>query len=201
MKSNDADYRHILKIVDRGNYGFMEFPFKYPVEMNEEESLERFTKFREVARLPVPCQIGDRVDRYEFDLDERAQMRNDLDSRKNKPGYGLWFEDHQCQMCGSTTDRLVQDHCHWTGLARGTLCATCNQEEGRYDHPRWRAWRLLAPELEVGKRWIYRRECWDCDHNSLMTMPIHLLIDYHRWVQAENHNRLMNTAQERLFAK
>lgn len=40
------------------------------------------------------------------------------------------FHAYRCGLCGLAGDRLVKDHCHWTGLTRGLLCRGCNVTEG-----------------------------------------------------------------------
>lgn len=158
-------------------------------EMTETEQLDRFSQFRETSRLPLPGPIDGYGDLFPYDEDERDQIIEDLEARSKRPTTGPWF-DVGCSMCGQHEDRLVTDHCHFTGLARGSLCDSCNHEEGRSDAPRWRYWRLAAPDLEIGKRWLYRIECADCAYDNLMSLPIHLLLDFHRWVEAEAHNAM-----------
>lgn len=90
------------------------------------------------------------------------------------PKHGLWFQEdvddvadrHEpsfmrsvCSFCGCRDVgeySLVQDHCHDTGLFRGLLCRSCNVIEANRNTAAWKAWRLTAPGLEVGQRWIYQ---------------------------------------------
>ena len=37
-----------------------------------------------------------------------------------------------CPICQRQKKRLVNDHCHRTGLSRGRLCSTCNAALGMY---------------------------------------------------------------------
>lgn len=40
-------------------------------------------------------------------------------------------ENASCAIC-SSTDRLVIDHCHATGVVRGVLCSECNLGVGKF---------------------------------------------------------------------
>lgn len=58
-----------------------------------------------------------------------------------EPGTSLRkFHDGRCGWCGYE-DRLVRDHCHNTGLIRGLLCYSCNQQESNDWHGVWGPWR------------------------------------------------------------
>ena len=192
MRRDDADYQRVRRCLDTGNYGWLDFDFKWVKDMTDEEELDRFTRFRQQCRLLLPGVIDGWHDVFPYDKTEAQAMREDLALRKRQPIEGLWFDDSLCQMCGIETDRMVWDHCHFTGLARGRLCQRCNQREGLDDDPRWRCWRLCAPFLKRGSRWIYKTECGDCPRETLMETPWPVLLDFHRWVQAENHNMLRN---------
>lgn len=47
----------------------------------------------------------------------------------------------RCAMCGHDDDRMVRDHCHYTGLIRGLLCSGCNTNEGTSLSDAWDGWR------------------------------------------------------------
>jgi hypothetical protein len=84
----------------------------------------------------------------------------------------------RCWMCGDP-DKLYRDHCHHTGLGRGMLCPSCNSLESTNgpDSSLWNAWRLTAPQLSVGARYIYRAETSLFTHNELMTTEIYRLLE------------------------
>lgn len=50
----------------------------------------------------------------------RKQKYNLTDDQLDK-----LFENAKCQIC-LVTEKLVIDHCHYTGLVRGVLCSSCN---------------------------------------------------------------------------
>lgn len=59
---------------------------------------------------------------------QKAFKHNNRDNQQQKTPYGItWAEAKEirdkssCAICG-TTDRLVVDHCHTTGVIRGVLC-------------------------------------------------------------------------------
>lgn len=178
---------YVRKVLDGGSFGYFPPDFKWVRDMDPDEEYERFAAFRESSRLRLPFMVDNFEDRFPYDLLEREKMLNDLKARKRQPAQGLWFDEDACQMCGIENDRLVQDHCHFTGVFRGMLCYRCNQREGIDNDPKWRAWRLLAPGTTRPNRWVYRRECNDCSDETIATTPWFLLVDYHRWVQAETY--------------
>ena len=188
----------IKRILDRGTFGWLPPYFKWVTDMDEDEELQRFSQFRERCRVRLPWKIDNWDDLFPYDQEEAEKMLADLASRKRQPLQGLWFDNLVCQMCGLDTPDLVQDHCHFTGLNRGLLCRRCNQREGLDDDPKWRLWRLAAPELERPNRSIYRYECKDCDHKTLMKCPFPVLYDFHRWVSAENYHMLKSLARRSL---
>lgn len=58
------------------------------------------------------------------------------------PGADFYeFHAGRCGWCGSDTRRLVEDHCHATGLIRGLLCRPCNSSEGWGPETVWGGWR------------------------------------------------------------
>ena len=136
---------------------------------------------------------------YEVVTNELRSMRERSNRgcegfRATHPFDGWWFGDVdneetpcglsrivRCAFCGDPGD-TVRDHCHTTGLGRGPLCRSCNTREGNTgdDDPTWNAWRLAAPELAVGLRWIYRPENSFFTFNDLMTAPM-------SWLFAETH--------------
>lgn len=113
------------------------------------------------------------------------RLRYDPITRTTKtPAVGIWFTeadkgteygDKFCGICGTKDDRLVNDHCHTTGLLRGLLCFSCNNFEGRKDTPTFDAWRLTAPLLQVGQRDFYRSRPEGLAHSTwdeLLTLPM-----------------------------
>jgi hypothetical protein len=66
----------------------------------------------------------------------RQQQRNS--PRRRVYSYGLtplervsYLNGRSCEICG-TTNKLVVDHCHDTGIIRGSLCTTCNSGIGMF---------------------------------------------------------------------
>ena len=89
----------------------------------------------------------------------------------------------RCGICGRPNDRLVQDHCHSTGLVRGLICYSCNSREAFSEAPAFVAWRTTAPGLEVGHREFYcgagtesREGLGHSTAAELMTLPIEELL-------------------------
>jgi len=64
-----------------------------------------------------------------------------------------WQAD-RCAMCGYC-DKLVLDHCHETGLARGFLCHECNVLEGKSSLIEWRLYRLFPPTKMLDLKFYY----------------------------------------------
>jgi hypothetical protein len=59
-------------------------------------------------------------------------------------------------MCGRDGDRLVLDHCHETGLARGFLCAPCNTKESKGGNlVEWQIYRNFPPTVLLGLKFYY----------------------------------------------
>ena len=66
------------------------------------------------------------------------------------------WQDGRCGLCGFE-DRLVEDHCHDTGLVRGMLCRSCNTTEGRGDGSnmgQWRSGVTVAARLVIRKTYV-----------------------------------------------
>lgn len=55
----------------------------------------------------------------------------------------MWtWQAGRCAACGKDAGRkIVLDHCHQNGLARGFLCRPCNTREGYGRDELWGAWR------------------------------------------------------------
>lgn len=140
-----------------------------------------------------------RVDDDEaFDLALKALHEGDIRSWRVRvgalnPQTGVWWDEPGvCSVCGPSKrnpnlrdEELVRDHCHYTGLARGWLCRSCNVIEGKNNGALWQLWRLTAPWLAVGQRWLYGPEGWlakDVEgrpifsHDELLTLPMEHLI-------------------------
>lgn len=62
---------------------------------------------------------------------------------------------HECALCLTAGCKLLLDHDHETGLARGMLCRPCNSREGwgAWSVPVLRAYRADPPAAEAG--WIW----------------------------------------------
>jgi len=90
---------------------------------------------------------------------KRAMLEHGLNRwRDQTPFSDNWFYrggPDNCSMCYRQNERTVVDHCHVTGWVRGSLCRTCNQQEGTSKDPIWWAWRLKAPYLQPGDRLPY----------------------------------------------
>ena len=106
----------------------------------------------------------------------------------------LWWDDRNsyysgqysgwkcCSVCGPLSDpdsvTLRMDHCHKTGLYRGLLCNWCNTSEGHWANEWWTAWRLAAPNLQIGRRRVHVQERYTSklDAVELMGAPMSLLL-------------------------
>lgn len=55
-----------------------------------------------------------------------------------KQKYGITVDQYEqlmaspCSICGSTSSKIVLDHCHETGIVRGALCSNCNVALGLF---------------------------------------------------------------------
>ena len=66
------------------------------------------------------------------------------------------WQNGMCAMCGRDGDRLVLDHCHETGLARGFLCSPCNIKESKsFDVIEWDIYRKFPPAVVLGLKFYY----------------------------------------------
>lgn len=73
--------------------------------------------------------------------------------KPSEPTTVLAWQAHRCAMCGVDLSpchacgqtvkglKLVEDHCHRTGLRRGYLCRGCNNSEGTSASEAWQSWR------------------------------------------------------------
>lgn len=59
----------------------------------------------------------------------------------------------RCAICG-TDGKLHLDHDHATGLARGLLCRSCNNREGKSDAPDIQTY--LANPPAAGRNWLWK---------------------------------------------
>jgi hypothetical protein len=68
------------------------------------------------------------------------------------PGQGMWeWQDERCAICGERRKaRLLEDHCHETGLVRGGLCTACNIRDGLYPGGTFHQYRSRPPAVMVG---------------------------------------------------
>lgn len=69
------------------------------------------------------------------------------------------WQNYRCAWCGlePKMDRLVEDHCHMTGLVRGYLCRRCNIVEGKSWDSAWDRWREGDnPAFAIKEFRIYR---------------------------------------------
>ena len=158
-----------------------------PFQFDPMTSLAQFAVFRAARGRRYPWFTPTAQDHYGPDSDLENKALAELKSvRHDWPNAGVWFSEEtgKCGICGCD-GKLVVDHCHSTGLARGMLCVGCNTQEGKSNDARFRAWRLTAPFLEIGSRFIYKRECQDCEEDRLMYWPIVMLLDYHDWWEVE----------------
>jgi hypothetical protein len=82
----------------------------------------------------------------------------DVKTLENYDGYRhlhTW-QNGMCAMCGRDGDRLVLDHCHETGLARGFLCSPCNLKESKsFDVAEWNIYRKFPPAVLLGLKFYY----------------------------------------------
>lgn len=83
--------------------------------------------------------------RREYRQRNHEQISASRRARWLAQSYGLTIEQYDamhaeqrgcCAICGERPDRLVVDHCHDTGAARGLLCDNCNMGLGKLgDNP------------------------------------------------------------------
>lgn len=77
--------------------------------------------------------------------------------RHFKKSYGLNPDEvmdlisRPCDACGSTTERMVVDHCHTTGKVRGALCNGCNTALGLLKEDPLRITNLARYILRTGQ--------------------------------------------------
>ena len=77
------------------------------------------------------------------------------------------FHAERCAICGQQPLRLIDDHCHDTGLIRGYLCQSCNVREGVSwrDDPEhdviFQRYRERPPAVRVAFRMFYTGRGWE----------------------------------------
>lgn len=115
-----------------------------------------------------------------------------LRAMRRSKGHALpddaWYPDAEypqrvCCFCGDP-DRVgdhVNDHCHITGLYRGTLCRSCNSAEPYGRGEAWELWRTTAPGL-TGGRWLYSHPHRIFTREEALTAPVaELLARWDTW--------------------
>lgn len=153
-----------------------------------------------------------------MELDELVKWRiQQLAKRyRSVPVDGLWYADadkerdgfRRCAFCGVPdhieTRSLAHDHCHDTGLHRGRLCVSCNTTEGlRGVGGAWDAWRVSAPDLAVGRRYLHSSPRWGLTVEEVMTTPMPELLERARGLRQAHEaieNRRRVELMERAFA-
>ena len=66
------------------------------------------------------------------------------------------WQNKMCAMCGRDGEKLVLDHCHETGLARGFLCSPCNIKESKsFGAIEWEIYRKFPPAVLLGLKFYY----------------------------------------------
>jgi len=87
-----------------------------------------------------------------------SRTSNEAKTLENYDGYRhlhTW-QNGMCAMCGRDGDRLVLDHCHETGLARGFLCSPCNiKESTSFGAIEWDIYRKFPPAVLLGLKFYY----------------------------------------------
>jgi hypothetical protein len=89
---------------------------------------------------------------------DESRTGEEVKTLENYDGYRhlhTW-QNSMCAMCGRDGDRLVLDHCHETGLARGFLCSACNIKESRsFGAVEWDIYRKFPPAVLLGLKFYY----------------------------------------------
>ena len=87
-----------------------------------------------------------------------SRTGNEAKTLENYDGYRhlhTW-QNGMCAMCGRDGDKLVLDHCHETGLARGFLCSPCNiKESTSFGVIEWEIYRRFPPAVLLGLKFYY----------------------------------------------
>lgn len=87
-----------------------------------------------------------------------SRTSNEAKTLENYDGYRhlhTW-QNGMCAMCGRDGDKLVLDHCHETGLARGFLCSPCNIKESKsFEVIEWDIYRKFPPAVLLGLKFYY----------------------------------------------
>ena len=87
-----------------------------------------------------------------------SRSGGDVKTLENYDGYRhlhTW-QNGMCAMCGRDGDKLVLDHCHETGLARGFLCSPCNIKESKsFEVVEWDIYRKFPPAVLLGLKFYY----------------------------------------------
>jgi len=96
------------------------------------------------------------------------------------------YQEGRCAICGGdyskSSQRLVMDHCHESGLIRGLLCNSCNTSEGMSNYPVYRAYRKVYPTKILGLKMIYAR--WASGNPPIAGFLEHKL-DVYLWTPKE----------------
>ena len=87
-----------------------------------------------------------------------SRTSNEAKTLENYDGYRhlhTW-QNSMCAMCGRDGEKLVLDHCHETGLARGFLCSPCNIKESKsFGAIEWEIYRKFPPAVLLGLKFYY----------------------------------------------
>jgi hypothetical protein len=128
------------------------------IVLAEEEAYEEARFWRAHSRPPA-CHTWPAPE-------EVSAPESELDTEDIRSSPELWevlrlshkmskWQADRCAICGRQ-GAPAEDHCHRTGLFRGYLCRSCNQQEGTYDTLIFRQYRERPPAVIVGYTYRYR---------------------------------------------